>query len=66
MVYLDDMLVIGKDFTKHLGNLRKVFDRFYFGNLKLKPGKCSLAGSEVIYLGYMVSRAGIAADPQKV
>jgi len=60
------VLVIGKDFTEHLSNLRKVFDRFCFANSKLKPGKCSFAGSEVIYLGYMVSRAGIAADPQKV
>jgi len=66
MVYLGDVLVIGKDFTEHLSNSRKVFDRFCFANLKLKPGKCSLAGSEVIYLGYMVSRAGIAADLQKV
>jgi len=64
MVYLDDMLVIGKDFAEHLSNLKKIFDRFC--QLKLKPGKCSFAGSGVIYLGYMVSKAGIAADPQKV
>ena len=32
----------------------------------MKPEKCSLAGGEVVYLGYTVSRAGIAADPQKV
>ena len=32
----------------------------------MKPEKCSLAGGEVVYLGYTVSRAGISADPQKV
>ena len=65
MVYLDDVLVIGKNFTEHLNNLR-VFDRFRIANLKLEPGKCSLAGSEVVYLGYVVSRAGISADQQKI
>ena len=62
MVYLDDVLVIGKNFTEHMNNLREVFDRFRIANLKLKPGKCSLAGSEVVYLGYVVSRVGISAD----
>ena len=66
MVYLDNVLVVGKNFTEHLNNLREVFDRFCIANLKLKPGKCSLSGSEVVYPGYVVSRAGISADPQKV
>ena len=46
--------------------MRKVFDRFCLANLKLKPTKCSLVGTEVTYLGYMISRTGISADPQKV
>ena len=66
MVYLDDVLIIGKNFAEHLTNMRKVFDRFRLANLKLKPTKCSLAGTEVTYLGYMISRTGISADPQKV
>ena len=66
MVYLDDVLIIGKNFAEHLTNMRKVFDRFRLANLKLKPTKCFLAGTEVTYLGYMISRTGISADPQKV
>ena len=66
MIYLDDVLIIGKNFAEHLTNMRKVFDRFRLANLKLKPTKCSLAGTEVTYLGYMISRTGISADPQKV
>ena len=66
MVYLDDVLVIGTSFAEHLANLKKVFTRFHYANLKLKPETCSLAGSEVRYLGYMVSRTGISADLQKV
>ena len=66
MVYLDDVMVIGRNFTEHLENLREVFGRFRQANLKLKPEKCFLASSEVLYLGYVVSREGISADVQKV
>ena len=66
LVYLDDVMVIGRSFSEHLTNLRKVFERFRNANLKLKPEKCCLAGSEVLYLGYVVSRDGISADPAKV
>ena len=37
MVYLDDMMVIGRNFTEHLDNLREDFRRFRQANLKLKP-----------------------------
>ena len=66
MVYLDDVMVIGRNFTEHLENLWEVFGRFRQANLKLKPEKCFLASSEVLYLGYVVSREGISADIQKV
>ena len=46
--------------------MRKVFDRFRFPNLKLKPAKCFLAGTEVTYLSYIISRTGISADTQKI
>ena len=66
LVYLDDVMVIGKTFVEHLTNLRKVFERFHTVNLKLKPEKCCLAGSEVLYLGYVVSRDGILTDTAKI
>ena len=59
-------MVIGKSFSEHLTNLRRVFERFREENLKLKPEKRCLAGIEVLYLGYVVSRDGISADPVKI
>ena len=47
MVYFDDVMVIGRNYTKHLENLREVFDKFHQPNFKLKPEKCFLASSEV-------------------
>ena len=66
LVYLDDILVMGKNFEEHLSNLREVFGRLRKAGLRLKPGKCHLAKREVAYLGYRVSNRGIIADSSKV
>ena len=62
MVYIDDVLVIGRTFQEHLGNLREVFQWLRSAGLRLKLNKCLFAGSSVVYLGFVVSRP----DPQKV
>ena len=66
MVYLDDVLVIGKNFEEQLENLEKVFLRLEKAGLRLKPKKCNLAQTKVEYLGYVVSEEGITADEKKV
>ena len=66
IVYLDDILVIGTTFQEHLENLQKVFERLHLAGLRLKPTKCHLGRQQVEYLGYIVSEAGLAADPRKV
>ena len=66
MVYIDDILVTGREFEDHLSNLRKVLERLRSAGLKLKPQKCFFGSGQVEYLGYVVSRDGISADPKKV
>ena len=65
MVYIDDVLVISKNFTEHLDNLRKVFFWLRAAGLRLKPVKCTF-GSKVVYLGFVVSREGMSPDLHKV
>ena len=66
LIYLDDILVMGRTFEEHIDNLRMVFDCLLKAGLWLKPGKCKLVRKQVEYLGYVVSSTGISADPAKV
>jgi hypothetical protein len=66
LVYLDDVIVIGRTFLEHLLKLRKVFQRSREARLKLNPEKCQLFEKEERYLGHTVSPEGITTDPQKL
>ena len=66
LAYLDDVVVLGKDFQDHMENLRKTLERFRKYNLKLKPKKCSLFHTETIFLRRVVSAAGVAINPGNI
>ncbi|XP_056003459.1 uncharacterized protein LOC130046578 [Ostrea edulis] len=59
LAFLDDALVLGKDFQGHLDNLKAVFRRFREFDLKFKPKKCELFQTKVEFLGRQVSGKGI-------
>ena len=57
--FLDDALVLGRDFGDHLTNLRSVFTGFREFDLKFKPKKCALFQRRVEFLGRQISRQGV-------
>ena len=59
-MYLDDIIVMGKTFAEHLNNSDLVFSRIEDAWLKITRKVL-----EVRYLGTIVSKDGIAADPEK-
>jgi len=65
LVYIDDIIVIGRSFEEHLCNLQAVFERLRKVGLKLQPRKCQLLQQRVTYLGHVVSAQGIAPDVEK-
>ena len=65
LVYLDDIIVLGRSFQEHIQNLDSVFQRLRESGLKLKPSKCSFFQKSVQYLGHVISRDGVATDPEK-
>ena len=65
--YLDDVLGMTKgSFDEHLQQLRQCFERFRAAGLKVNMKKCSFGLTEVKYLGYIITRDGIKADPSKI
>ena len=66
LVYLDDVIILGRSFPEHLNNLRVVFDRLREAGLKLKTSKCTFCQKEVVFLGHIVSEEGVSTDPAKV
>ena len=50
LAFLDDALVLGKDFEDHMANLRSEFACFREFDLKFKPKKCALFQRRVEFL----------------
>ena len=65
LVYLDDIVVLGCSFEEHIRNLHSVLQRLQESGLRLKPTKCAFFKKEVKYLGHIISRNGVATDPDK-
>lgn len=59
LAFLDDALVLGRDFEDHIANLRSVFQRFREYDLKFKPKKCELFRRRVEFFGRQVSGTGV-------
>ena len=66
LIYLDDILIFGRSVEEHLERLKAVLQRIREAGLKLSPSKCSFLGTQVEYLGHIVSEKGIKTDPKKV
>lgn len=64
--YLDDIVVFGNNMRTHNQNLIKVLERLRATNFKLNPTKCVFMKRQMLYLGHVISSAGILPDPQKL
>ncbi|GBM91058.1 Retrovirus-related Pol polyprotein from transposon 297, partial [Araneus ventricosus] len=65
LVYLDDIITVGRTSKKLLNNIRRVFQRLQKANLILSPKKCRFFRKEVSYLGHIISADGVKTDPEK-
>ena len=60
------VIIFSKSIAEHLERLDVVFSKLAECGLKLKPEKCHLFKREVVYLGHVVSLAGISTDPAEL
>ena len=66
LVYMDDVIVFGRDFEEHPVRLGEDFERFRQAGLKLKPSKCFLLRPKVPFLGHVISADVVSTDPDKI
>ena len=66
LVYLDDVISFGRSIPEALARLEEVLNRLSDFGLKLKAKTCTFMQTEVVFLGQIVGRMGLACDPAKL
>jgi len=66
VVFIDDILVYSKSEEEHAEHLRIVLGVLKEKKLFAKLSKCEFWLREVIFVGHVISKGGIAVDPLKV
>jgi hypothetical protein len=66
IAFLDDILVYSKIEEEHEKHLRKVLQVLREHQLYEKLRKCSFYQNQIHYLGHIISKEGIAIDPENI
>ncbi|CDH56333.1 retrotransposon ty3-gypsy subclass [Lichtheimia corymbifera JMRC:FSU:9682] len=66
LVYLDDILIFSKTKEDHVKHVRHVLDRLRDAKLVANRKKCEFFKTELEFVGYLVSGAGILPSAAKV
>ncbi|MEM7291100.1 MAG: reverse transcriptase family protein [Pseudomonadota bacterium] len=66
LVYIDDILVVGKDIDEHNRRLKAVLARIKMIGAKLNQAKCKYAQRKLVYLGHTISEEGVSPDTEKI
>ena len=66
LVFFDDILVFSKSVEEHSDHLRRVLELLRKHNLYINKKKCCFVQQRLEYLGHIISKKGVAADPKKI
>ena len=66
LVYVDEVISFGGTIPEALARLEEVLGRLSNFGLQLKAKKCTFMQMEVVLLGHIVGRTGLACDPAKL
>ena len=66
LIYLDDIIVHGREFRKAIQRLCTVLQRLRDVDHKLSPEKCILLQRSIPFLGHVVSDQEVSTDPKKI
>ena len=65
-VYIDDILVVSKDWNTHLGHLKRLFEVLRQAGLTCKKVKCSFGRRTLEFLGHQIGGGRISVPAARV
>jgi hypothetical protein len=65
-VYIDDIVVKLAEFSSHIADLCKAFDKMHRYGLKMNPRKCAFGVSSDKFLGFIIHEHGIEIDLNRI
>ena len=65
IVYIDDIIIFSKCKLEHAAAVKEVLQRLNKHNMKINKDKCMLGRTQVNFLGFILSQAGIQVDPAR-
>jgi hypothetical protein len=65
-VYIDDIVVKLAEFSSHIADLRKSFDKMCWCGLKMNSCKCAFGVSTGKFLGFIIHEHGTGIDPDRI
>eukprot|EP00253_Pinus_taeda_P012699 PITA_12699 len=66
LIFIDDILIYSRSKEEHEKHLRMVLQTLREHQLYAKLSKCDFYKEEIQYLGHVISKDGIAVDPEKI
>jgi hypothetical protein len=66
MVFIDDILIYSENREEHEEHLSLVLQVLREHHLYAKFNKCEFFQKEIHYLGHVLSKEGVAVDPDKI
>ena len=66
VVFLDDILVYSPSMEEHIVHVRSILQRLLKNKLFVKAEKCDFHTTSVEFLGHIVERGSVKADPKKI
>jgi hypothetical protein len=66
VVFIDDILIYSQSEEEHASHLRMVLQRLREHQLYANLSKCEFWIREVLFLGHIINKEGLAVDPKKV
>ena len=66
LVYVDDIIIYGKDVAEHDQNLKLVLNRLQEHGFKINPEKCKFRKTNIECLGHVISEKGIEPHPNRI